>query len=49
MKISSFLMLKAIISLLFGIGFIAIPTTVWSIYGVELDPAGIMTARYFGA
>ena len=49
MKISSFLMLKAIISLAFGIGFIAIPTAVWSIYGVKLDPAGIMTARYFGA
>ena len=49
MKISSFLMLKAIISLVFGIGFIAIPTAVWSIYGVELDPAGIMTTRFFGA
>ena len=49
MKISSFLMLKAIISLAFGIGFIAIPTAVWSIYGVKLDPAGLMTTRYFGA
>ena len=49
MKISSFLMLKAIISLAFGIGFVAIPTAVWSIYGVKLDPAGIMMTRFFGA
>lgn len=49
MKISSFLMLKAIISLLFGIGFIAIPTAVWSVYGVTLDPAGIIMTRFFAA
>ncbi len=49
MKISSFLMLKAIISLAFGIGFAVIPAVVWSIYGVTLDPAGIMMTRFFGA
>ena len=49
MKISSFLMLKAIISLAFGIGFAVIPAVVWSIYGVTLDPAGIMATRFFGA
>ena len=49
MKISSFLTLKAIISLAFGIGFIAIPATVWSIYGVTLDPAGIIMTRFFAA
>ena len=49
MKISSFLMLKAIISLAFGIGFALIPAVVWSIYGVTLDPAGIMMTRFFGA
>ena len=49
MKISSFLTLKAIISLAFGIGFAVIPAVVWSIYGVTLDPAGIMMTRFFGA
>ncbi len=49
MKISSFLMLKAIISLVFGIGFVVIPAVVWSIYGVTLDPAGIIMTRFFGA
>jgi hypothetical protein len=49
MKISSFLMLKAIISLAFGIGFAVIPAVVWSIYGLTLDPAEIMMTRFFGA
>ena len=49
MKISSFLMLKAVISLAFGIGFAVIPAVVWSICGLTLDPAGIMMTRFFGA
>ena len=49
MKISSFLMLKAIISLAFGIGFVAIPAAVWSIYGVTLDPIGILMTRFLAA
>ncbi len=49
MKISSFLMVKAIISLAFGIGFLVIPAAVWSIYGVALDPAGILMTRFLGA
>ena len=49
MKISSFLMLKAIISLAFGIGFVAIPTAVWSMYGVTLDPVGILMTRFMAA
>jgi hypothetical protein len=49
MKISSFLMVKAIISLAFGIGFVVIPTAVWSIYGVTLDPVGILMTRFMAA
>ena len=49
MKISSFLTLKAIISLAFGIGFAVIPAVLWPIYGVTLDPAGIIMTRFFGA
>jgi hypothetical protein len=49
MKISSFLMLKAIISLAFGISFAVIPAVVWPIYGVTLDPSGIMITRFLGA
>jgi hypothetical protein len=49
MKLSSFLIVKAIISLVFGIGFIVIPATVWSIYGVTLDPVGILMTRFIAA
>jgi len=49
MKLSNFLMLKAIISLAFGIGFVVIPAVVWSIYGLTLEPAEIMMTRFFGA
>jgi hypothetical protein len=49
MKLSSFLVVKAIISLAFGIGFVAIPVAVWSIYGVTLDPVGILMTRFLAA
>lgn len=49
MKLSSFLVVKAIISIAFGIGFAVIPAAVWSIYGVTLDPVGILNARFVGA
>jgi hypothetical protein len=49
MKLSSFLMAKAIISLVFGIGFVAIPAAVWSMYGVTLDPVGILMTRFLAA
>jgi len=49
MKLSSFLVVKTVISLLFGIGFVLMPAVVMSIYGVTLDSAGILMAQYFGA
>lgn len=49
MKLGSFLVVKAIISLAFGIGFVAIPVAVWSIYGVTLDSTGIFMTRFVGA
>ena len=49
MKLSSFLAAKAIISLAFGIGFVAIPTAVWSMYGVTLYPVGILMTRFMAA
>jgi hypothetical protein len=38
MKLSTFLMVKAIVCLVFGIGFAVVPTTVGSIYALTLDP-----------
>jgi hypothetical protein len=49
MKISSFFMLKAIVCFVFGIGSAVIPTTMWPIYGITLDPNGILMARFCGA
>jgi hypothetical protein len=39
---------KAIVVLLFGLGFILAPGFLASIYGMKLDPAGTLMARLFG-
>ncbi len=49
MKLGNFLVVKAIISLAFGIAFVLVPAAVMSLYGVTLDPAGILMARFVGA
>jgi hypothetical protein len=49
MKLSSFLVVKAIISLVFGIGFVLMPVIVWSIYGVTVDSVGLLATRFFAA
>jgi hypothetical protein len=49
MKLSNFLVVKAIISLAFGIALALVPAVVMSWYGVTLDPAGVLMARFVGA
>jgi len=49
MKLSSFLVIKAIVCLVFGIGFTLIPIAVMSVYGASLDTAGEYMSRLFGA
>jgi FtsH-binding integral membrane protein len=49
MKLSNFLVVKAVISLAFGIMFALLPAATMSLYGTMLDPAGILMARFFGA
>jgi len=41
--------IKAIIVLVFGICFVAIPQPLLSLYNIELEPAGIYMTRLFGA
>lgn len=48
MRLSSWMAAKAIIVVIFGIGFVIIPETLASIYGLTLDPAGALMARLFG-
>lgn len=49
MRLTTFLAIKAIISLVCGIALVLAPTTLMSLYGVTLDPAGILVSRLIGA
>ena len=49
MKLSNFLVVKAVISLAFGITFALVPAAAMSLYGTTLDPSGVYMARLFGA
>jgi hypothetical protein len=49
MKLSTFLLVKSIICIVFGIGFAVVPTTVGSIYAITPDPDGLIMTRFFGA
>jgi len=49
MKLNTFLLVKAIICIVFGIGFAVVPTTVGSIYAITPDPDGLIMTRFFGA
>ena len=49
MKLSSFLSVKAVVCLVFGIGFVLMPVAVMSVYGATLETAGVMMSQFFGA
>jgi len=49
MKLNVFAVIAALICLVFGLGLIAIPYQVVSIYGTHLDVSGQFMARYFGS
>ena len=49
MKLSNFLVVKAVISLVFGIVFALVPAVAMSLYGITLDAGGIMMTRFLGA
>ena len=49
MKLSTFLIVKAIVCFVFAIGYIVAPVAVGSFYEITLDPDGVIMARFFGA
>ena len=49
MNVKVFLSLKAIVSLVFGIISVAIPTIVFPYYGVQLNPNGVVFSQFFGS
>lgn len=49
MKFRTFTLIAAIIALLYGLGFLFIPTSVLGFYGVQLNEPGRFVALYFGS
>ena len=49
MTYKNFLSVAAILAFLFGLGFILMPGQLTSLYNVELNAGGILTAQLFGS
>ena len=49
MKVATFLSIKAVISLLFAVGFLLLPIALMAIFGVTLDAGGAVMTRFCGA
>lgn len=49
MKLSTLFTINAIIAAIFGLTFVLVPETSFSLYGFNLSPGGIIIARLFGA
>jgi hypothetical protein len=48
MRLKFWMIVKAIVVLVFGIGFVVIPEFVLDSFGMDLDEGGILMARLFG-
>ena len=49
MKLSTLMIVKAVVCLAFGVLLVAIPGPLMSLYGITLDQGGIFMARLYGA
>jgi len=49
MDVRLFLAIAAVIAVVYGIGFILIPSVVLGLYGVESSASAVLGFRYFGA
>ena len=49
MKLSTFMVINAIVAFLFGLAFVLIAGPLMSLYGASLSPGGLIVARLFGA
>jgi len=49
MKLSTLMAVKAVLVVIFGIGFILIPSTLMSFYGTELNAGGVLMTQLLGA
>jgi len=48
MKLSYWMAAKAVVEVVFGIGFVLMPTTLGGLYGMNLTPSGVLMAQLFG-
>jgi len=48
MKLKNWMIAKAIVVLVFGVGFVLIPGFLAGIYGLDFNPAAALMARLFG-
>jgi hypothetical protein len=49
MKLNQWMVAKAVIVAVFGIGFVLVPVFMGSIYGMKVDAVAALMARLFGA
>ena len=49
MKLSTVMIANAVVSVLFGLGFILAPAQLLSLYGMTADAGGLLIGRLFGA
>ena len=48
MKLNYWMTFKAVVVLVFGIGFVFIPVKLGAIFGLDFNPAGVLMAQLFG-
>lgn len=48
MSLKLWMSIKAIIVVLFGLGFLLIPTSMATLFGTSTDDTGLLLARFFG-
>jgi hypothetical protein len=46
--LNTVLIITAAIAIVFGLGFVLVPSTLWALYGVKLNTAGMYLAQLFG-
>ena len=49
MKLKNWMIAKAIVCVLFGVGFVLLPNTLMSLYALKLGDGGVMMAQLLGA
>jgi hypothetical protein len=47
-KLNTLILVMAVLSLVWGAGFLVVPAFFWSLYGLELDAGGVYIARMLG-